>query len=277
MPIRKMLLPVSFDPSDSKMLSFACGLSRQGVRELVVAHVVDSSGVEPPVIIRGVERARERLLEMVSGLSKECGLEIEVRVVTGKVLREITALAHETNVDVVCCGTEGKSFVDYLFSGSVSEDLALKGDERTMTVRLDLLESVEQARRRAADFARQLVVPTDFSGSAMRAFLSAFYRPAEAIGAVHLLHIADDDEGSADVGAQLRGMASMAAHEHGVEVVTAIREGDAPQAVLDYIDEVGGTGVITGRRGRSTLTRGLLGSVSMKLMQDAPCPVVIQP
>lgn len=278
MPIRKMLLPVSFDPRDSRMLAFACGLRRQGVRELVVAHVVEASGVEPPVIIAGVERARERLLEMVSGLGKDCGMEIEVRVVPGKVLREITALAHETNVDVVLCGTEGKSFVDYLFSGSVSEDLALKGDERTMTVRFDLLGSQDQARGLAQDFARQIVVPTDFSASATRAFLSAFYRPVEAIGTVHLLHIADDDDGGVEeVEVQLKGLATMAAHEHGVEVVTAIREGDPSQAVLAYIDEVGGTGVITGRRGRSTLTRGLLGSVSMKLMQDAPCPVVIQP
>lgn len=282
MPIRKMLMPVSLGPRDPKMLAFACGLARQGVRQLLVAHVVDSSGQEAPVIIREVERARERLLHMVHGLGDTCGMEIEVRVVTGSVLREIAALAHQANVDVVCCGTEGKSFVDYLFSGSVSEDIALKGDVRTMTVRYDLMGSTEQAADLARDFGRTLVVPTDFSASATRAFLSAFYRPAEAIGQVHLLHIADEGEDPAEVQAQLGGLAAMAAAEHGVEIITAVRHGDAAQTVLDYVAEVGGTGLITGRRGRGAITdrllgRALLGSVSMRIMQEAPCPVVIQP
>lgn len=276
MPIRKMLMPVSFDARDARMLAFACGLTRQGVRELLVAHVVDSSGLEAPVIIREVERARERLLDLVSDF-RDCGMSIEVRVVIGSVFREISALAHQANVDVVCCGTEGKSFVDYLFSGSVSEDLALKGDERTMTVRYDLVDSAENADRAAARFAASLVVPTDFSASATRAFLSAFERPSAAIGQIHLLHVAETDETPGDVGAQLKGLATMAAAEHGVEVVTAVREGDPAQAILDYVAEVGATGLITGRHGRGAIGRGLLGSVSMRLMQEAPCPVVIQP
>lgn len=274
MPIRKMLMPVSFGRRDEKMLAFACGLAAQGVKELLVAHVVDSSGQEAPVIIREVERARARLLEMVDAY-RSCGMSVEVRVAMGSVFEEISALAHQAHVDVVCCGTEGKSLVDYLFSGSVSEDLALRGDERTMTVRFDLLETPEHAKQVACDFGKRLVVPTDFSASAMRAFLSAFERPREAMGQIHLVHVKGDDVGDAEV--QLSGLAAMAQAEHGVEVVTAVIEGDPAGAVLGYVDKVEATGLITGRRGRGTLAKGLLGSVSMRLMQEAPCPVVIQP
>jgi len=274
MPIRKMLMPLSLGTRDDKMLAFACGLSAQGVRELLVAHVVDSSGQEAPVIIREVERARAKLLEMVEAY-KTCGMSVEVRVAMGSVYEEISALAHQAHVDVVCVGTEGKSLVDYLFSGSVSEDLALRGDERTMTVRFDLLETPEHARQVACDFGKRLVVPTDLSASAMRAFLSAFERPREAMGQVHLVHVRGDD--IADVEPQLEGLASMAAAEHGVEVVTAVIDGDPAEAVLEYVASVDATGLITGRRGRGTLAKGLLGSVSMRLIQGAPCPVVVQP
>lgn len=273
MPIRKMLMPLSLGPRDDKMLAFACGLSTQGVRELLVAHVVDSSGQEAPVIIREVERARARLLEMVEGY-RGCGMTVEVRVVMGSVFEEISALAHQAHVDVVCVGTEGKSLVDYLFSGSVSEDLALRGDVRTMTVRFDLLESPEHARQVACDFGKTLVVPTDLSASAMRAFLSAFERPREVMGKVHLVHVKSD---VADVEAQLAGLASMAKAEHGVEVVVTILDGDPAEAILEYVSSVDATGLITGRRGRGTLTKGFMGSVSMRLIQDAPCPVVVQP
>lgn len=255
------------------MLAFACGLHHQGVRELLVAHVVDGTGLEFPVVVRTVERARTKLLRMVEPYN-DCGMKIEVRVVMGSVFREISALVHQASVDVICCGTEGKSIVDYLFSGSVSEDLALKGEERTMTVRWDLVPSSDAATALARDFARRLVVPTDFSASSMRAVMSAFERPTEAIGTVHILHATDGD--AADAQAQMRGLASIAA-EYGADAMTVLREGDPAQVVLDYAHEIGATGIITGRRGRGSLGKALVGSVSLRLMQEAPCPVVIQP
>lgn len=275
MPLNKMLLPVAGIPRDEKVLAYACGLVDQGVRELLVAHVVDASGQEGPVILHEVERARERLRAMVEP-HRGCGLNIEVRVVSGEVFNEVMALANQVNIDVIVCGTEGKSFVDYLFSGSVSEDLALKGDERTMTVRYDLLESVPDAGSIGRDFARRLVVPSDFSSSSLRALLSAFDRPAAALGTLHILHVLEAEESRADAQAHMRSMIALA-EEHEVEYVAEIVDGDPVEAVLGYLSDVNATGVITGRRGRNRLQRGLLGSVSMKLLQEAPCPVVIQP
>lgn len=275
MPIRKMLVPVALESRDSKLLNYACGLTSQGVRELVVAHVVDSSGQEAPVIMREVERARERLREMVEPLSG-CGMQIEVRVVTGTVYEEIMALAHEAAIDVICCGTEGKSFVDYLFSGSVSEDLALKGDERTMTIRYSLLESVTDQAALAREFAKRLVVPTDFSASATRAILSAFERPTEAVGTVHVVHALSDESKRSEAEAGMQAVSAMA-EGYDAEVVCEVRPGSPAEVILGYVNDVDATGVITGRQGRSRLGRGLLGSVSMKLMHDAPCPVVVQP
>ncbi len=275
MSLNKMLLPVAVEPRDQKLLAYACGLLAQGVHQLLVVHVVDSSGQEAPVIMAEVERARARLREMVEPYL-DCGMTIEVRVVPGSVFREVSALAHQHDVDVILCGTEGKSFVDYLFAGSVSEDLALKGDERTMTVRYDLLDRTTDASELGRNFAKRLVVPTDFSSSALRAVLSAFDRPAEARGTVHLLHVLGDELSLDDAEAQMRAMLAIA-EEYDAEAVIAIREGDPTEVVLDYLAEIDATGVILGRRGRSRIGRGILGSVSMKLLQEAPCPVVIQP
>jgi nucleotide-binding universal stress UspA family protein len=270
-----MLLPVAVEPRDDRVLAYACGLVAQGVRELLVAHVVDSTGQEAPVIMAEVERARERLRQMVEPY-RDCGMNIETRVVTGNVFREIMALANQVHVDVILCGTEGKSFVDYLFSGSVSEDLALKGDERTMTVRYELLESADDPGSVGREFARRLVVPTDFSSSSLRALLSAFQRPSDALGTLHLMHVLADDESTADAEAHMRAMTALA-EEHDADYVVDFREGNPVDAVLQYVCDVEATGVITGRQGRTRIERGLLGSVSMRLLQDAPCPVVIQP
>jgi len=275
MSLTKMLVPVALEPRDEKLIAYACGLLAQGVCELLVVNVVDSSGQEAPVIMHEVERARERLREIVEPYT-DCGMQIEQRVVTGSVYREVMALAHQVNVDVICCATEGKSFVDYLFSGSVSEDLALKGNERTMTVRWDLLMSAPDAGQVSRDFAKRLVVPTDFSASALRAVLSAYERPAEALGVVYLVHVVSDPSDRSEAEVQMRALTALA-EEYGATVETVLLEGNPSEAVLDYIREIDATGVITGRQGRSRLGRGILGSVSMKLLQEAPCPVVIQP
>lgn len=276
MAFDRVLLPVEFKVRDEGTLAYACGLAAQGVRKLTVVHVVGEGGLEAPVLIAEVERARQRLRTMVEPYRGR-GPEIEVRVLTGTIYDQVLATASETGTDVILCGTEGKSFVDYLFSGSVSEDIALSGDLRTMAVRYDLIGSTAEAEDLGHDFARTLVVPTDFSEPARHALCSALDRPAEALGTLHLLHVIEPGADWTETECALSTLVDEVLAGTGVNYVTAIRQGEAPAEVLAYLAEVEATGCITGREGRSRLSRSILGSVSVKLLQEAPCPVVIQP
>lgn len=280
MSISTMLVPVSLEARDARVLEYVCGLRVQSVQKVIVATAVDASGMEAPVVAAEVDRARERLATMMSAL-KDCSMSYEFRVVTGETSEAVLALAQQADIDVICCGTEGKSVVDALFSGSVSERLFASGKVRTMTVRYDLLEQAPSARDLAESFAKRLVVPTDFSTSATRAWLSAVDRPAEALGVVHALHVLPSDApGSARREAEvlLEGLLAIA-REHGAEARYEIRSGDeVAQTVLDYLAEVDATGVITGQRGQGGLMRKvMLGGSSLRLLRDAPCPVVVQP
>lgn len=280
MPISSMLVPVStYDERDAKVLQYACGLWVQSVRRLLVATAVESEGVEAPVIPAEMDRARQRLAEMADSVA-DCSMSIEWRVVAGEPSRAILALASQADVDVICCGTEGKSVVDYLFSGSVSEDIVSSGNVRTMTVRYDLLDAVDDPSLLAREFARRLVVPTDFSASASRAFISAFDRPAETIDTLYLIHVLPEgatENERFEVEVLLRGQRAIA-HEHGVKCVSEIRSGSSPDdIVLEYLTEVNATGVITGRKGRGRLSQAVLGSLSMRLLREGPCPIVVQP
>ena len=274
-----MLVPVSLDPREVKVLEYVSGLAVQSVRRVIVATAVDPSGMEAPVLAAEVDRARERLGATTAAL-RGSALEYEVRVVTGEATEAILALAQQTDIDVICCGTEGKSVVEALFSGSVSEKLFASGKVRTMTVRYDLLEAADDPRELSSGFARRLVVPTDFSVSSTRAWLSAIERPAEAIGKLHALHVLPEGaKGSERREAEvlLDGLLDMA-REHDAEATYEIRFGDPSQVVLDYLAEVEATGVITGQHGRGRLMRQvMLGGLSLRLLREAPCPVVVQP
>jgi len=279
MPISTMLVPLSNDPHEQKVLRYVCGLSVQSVRRVLVATVVDDSGMEAPVVAAEMDRARDRLAEWTGPLAAECKMELETRVVTGDPIGSILALAQQADVDVICCSTSGRSLIDALFSGSISEELFASGKIRTMTVRNELLDSVSDPAELSRSFAKNLVVPTDFSASATRAWLSAVERPAEAIGtltAIHVLTSGDETERrNAEV--LLNGLLDMA-REHGIEAQCKLLTGaDPAQAVVDYLCAVKATGVITGQQGRGTLRRAILGGLSTRLLREAPCPVVVQP
>jgi nucleotide-binding universal stress UspA family protein len=279
MPISTMLVPVSLDPREVKVLEYVSGLAVQSVRRVIVATAVDPSGMEAPVLAAEVDRARERLGATTAAL-RGSALEYEVRVVTGEATEAILALAQQTDIDVICCATEGKSVVEALFSGSVSEKLFASGKVRTMTVRYDLLEAAEDPRELSSGFAHRLVVPTDFSVSSTRAWLSAIERPADAIGKLYALHVLPEGaKGSERREAEvlLDGLLDMA-REHDADAAYEIRFGDPSQVVLDYLAEVEATGVITGQHGRGRLMRQvMLGGLSLRLLREAPCPVVVQP
>ena len=205
-------------------------------------------------------------------------MEIETRVVTGDRSGAILALAQQADVDVICCATEGKSVVDALFSGSVSEGLFASGKVRTMTVRNSLLDSVDDPASLACGFAQRLVVPTDFSASATRAWLSAIERPVEAIGRIYALHVINegDEQDRRNAEVLLTGLLDIA-REHGIEAVAEMRDGDPGDTVIAFLDEVDATGVITGMHGRGALRRAMLGGLALRLLREAPCPVVVQP
>jgi len=279
MAISTMLVPVSLEPREVKVLEYVCGLSVQSVQRVIVVTAVEASGMEAPVLAAEVDRARERLATTTAAL-KDCAMSYEVRVVTGDPTDAILALAQQDGIDLICCGTEGKSVVDALFSGSVSEKLFASGTIRTMTVRYELLDAAKDPREISRAFARRLVVPTDFSASATRAWLSAIGRPANAIGRLHALHVLPEDApGSARREAEvlLEGLLDMA-REHNVDATSEIRFGEPAPVVLDYLTEIDATGVITGQHGRGRLLRQvMLGGLSLSLLREAPCPVVVQP
>jgi len=279
MSISSMLVPVGLDLRDEKVLRYVCGLAVQSVRKVLIVTAVDSSGLEAPVVAAEVDRARERLAAMAASAMVGCSMEVELRVVTGDRIEAILALAEQADIDVICCGTSGKSVVDALFAGSVSERLFASGKVRTMTVRYDLLESVDDPIEIAHNFARRLVVPTDFSAAATRAWLSAVERPAEAIDVLTAIHVLAEDaseEETRNAEVLMRGLAAIA-EGHGIEARMVVKTGERVPVVLDFLREAEATGCITGQYGRGSLRQVMLGGLAMELLREAPCPVVVQP
>ncbi len=281
--LRTVLLPVDFSAESDLVMRFCTGLADLGVRRVVCSNVVDVSGLEGPAIERAVEGARDRMRTATKPLSN-AGLDVEVRIPTGDPEHELLALAAEAHVDAVVCGSTGKTLADRLAHGSVSEALASTSGVPALTVRYDLLRAVADPSALARGFGRMMIVPTDFSGTAARALNVAFSFPKKTVGTIRLLHVVvSEAKGAAqamatETGAefQLRNLAAIA-KERGLSATPVIGHGSAERAILNEVAASRATGVVIGSRGRTPYQESIMGSVSLTLMRQAPCPVLIVP
>lgn len=63
--------------------------------------------------------------------------------------------------------------------------------------------------------------------------------------------------------------------ERGVSPRTVFRQGDPGDEILKFIREQGVDLVVVGSHGRTGFRKFLLGSVSAKIVNEAPCPVLV--
>lgn len=279
--IRSVLVPADFTGESELIHRFAAGLGTLGVRRVVLGNVVDTSGMEGPVIAAKMDQARETVRASAEALAG-AGLDIEVRIAADKdPSNGILGLAAEEHVDAIVCGSHGKSPVERLAAGSVSEDVIASSEVPLLMVRFELLRNVEEPANVVRNFGRTLVLATDFSAASTRALMAVLELPAGSVGTLYLVHALDpalDGEQlqKAETGAefQLRNMADMAAQK-GITARAVVRQGEPSRVALNEIDERRATGVVAGTRGRGPLTGALLGSVSLTLVRQASCPVLI--
>jgi nucleotide-binding universal stress UspA family protein len=270
-----VLLPTDLSPAQDLVVRFAAGLPELGVRRVVCCHVVDATGLEGPVIDAKVDAAREQLALSAEPLLA-AGLEVDLRVLTGDPERELLAIRSTERIDAAVCGASGKTAADRLLIGSVSERLVRDSGVPCLTVRYDMLRNVGDPADVLRRFGRMLLVPTDFSPPAARALDVALALPPSAIGTIRVVNVVPKGDPDIEAEALLRDLVGKAKAQ-GIRVTPVIGHGAPERAILREVQGSGITGIVVGSRGRSVLQEALLGSVSMTLMRQAPCPVMMVP
>jgi nucleotide-binding universal stress UspA family protein len=138
--------------------------------------------------------------------------------------------------------------------------------------------------------ASSIVVGTDGSKSADRAVHDAIDIAARDGARLHLVTAYPDpawfreriatsatpaDVNLRDVAESVGARLARAAEERGIDVETHAREGDPAEVILDIAKEQNADLIVVGSRGLSGVRRFLIGSVSAKVSEHAPCSVMI--
>jgi nucleotide-binding universal stress UspA family protein len=133
----------------------------------------------------------------------------------------------------------------------------------------------------------RILLPTDGTDSMDAVVETAADIAGRRDAEVHVLYVVDDrafltlqDEMKTDVLAELEGEGEAAIdrtatrlRESGVDIETAIRQGDPADEILAYAEDVDADLIAMGTR-RGDYTNNLMGSVSQKVVARASAPVL---
>jgi nucleotide-binding universal stress UspA family protein len=133
--LKRILYPTDFSDVSKKALSYIKQLKEGGSKEVIVLHVVDERGMEAidrysPVdsakfqkdIVEGAEQEMGSVKKELSGY----GFEVKTLVRIGMPVREILKAEKDEDVSLIVLGSHGKSNLEEMFLGSVSEKVARK-------------------------------------------------------------------------------------------------------------------------------------------------------
>jgi nucleotide-binding universal stress UspA family protein len=227
-----------------------------------------------------IARTAAPLLELVAAVHGRTGFPLEAKVRVGRVLD--TILAEMSGQDLLALGMQGSHPLQEFVVGTTAERLLQQARTPVLVVK----------RRPQAPYERVLVA-VDFSPLSQRALSwAAAIAPHAEICIAHVFPV--PFEGmmnyagvSDDTIAKYRGRARREAesamesliHAAGVETRSLrrfIAHGDrAVGSLLAKAEHYGADLVVAGRHGKSLTEHLLLGSVTLRLLGECPCDVLV--
>lgn len=282
----RVLVATDLSGASTAMLGCLESLRSLGARDVVLAHVLpirDVGGLG--LRLRELEwpalEAQQRALEGM-------GYQVRVEVPLGEPHYEINRIATDSAASLIVVGSHGAGVGRALLLGSVSNEVLHTATVPVLVVRIQLVED-ERGKRCAAicqDLPSRLLVPTDFSDTAERAFSFVEHIVKEARSSVTLLHVQDRgriephlvhrlDEFNATDRARLERMSTrlQALGAKGVDI--DIVYGFPAPTIVDRARDH--SLIVMGSQGRGFIRGEFLGSVTQKVLRRAPIAVLVVP
>jgi nucleotide-binding universal stress UspA family protein len=134
----KVLYPTDFSDVSRKALQYIKRLREIGSKEVVVAHVIDEREIAVFGVAAGwlagdvenakttfqkeIEKKAQAELNAIALELKQAGFEVKIRLETGSPFRELLKIEQEEDVSIVVIGSHGRSNLEEMLLGSVSEN-----------------------------------------------------------------------------------------------------------------------------------------------------------
>lgn len=124
---RHVLFPTDFSDNAEHAFQYVRHLVSSGARDVTLCHVQDKDHIDPHLLHRLDDFNRidqERLAGMKEMLAQAGSARVHVDISLGHPAQEILRAIESKSVTLVVMGSQGRGFVDEVFLGSVSHNVA---------------------------------------------------------------------------------------------------------------------------------------------------------
>ena len=290
--IDRILHPTDFSDSAGDACAYALDLAVRTGAALRVLHVVhgreeyttethlDEQGQEA-LLIRLREMANAHLGALPSAARNTLDLSYEL-VESRHAAPAIVEHVERYGIDLIVMGTHGRRGLRHLILGSVAEEVLRRASSPMLVVH----------RRETPGPVARIVVPIDFSDHSNAALAHAKELAELYHAALTLLFVAEehvvpffsdtgiptftlmkiDPDIVAKAGEALRQLDAQTGGS-GVSTTYEVRTGQPPNEVVGYAREHKADLIVMATRGITGVERGLIGSVTERVVRTASCPV----
>jgi nucleotide-binding universal stress UspA family protein len=140
----KILYPTDFSDVSRKALGYLAQLKDAGTKEIVVLHVIDEKGIDAisrygsgsaETIIGRIEKEAREEGKKIEKKLMQSGLIVKIRTETGVPLKEILKVEEEEKVSAIVIGSHGKTNLEEMFLGSVSEKVIRQSKKPVLVIK----------------------------------------------------------------------------------------------------------------------------------------------
>jgi nucleotide-binding universal stress UspA family protein len=280
-----ILAATDFSTRSQRAVRRAGLLARDSRAELTLVHVVDDD--QPPELVALERREAERILgEQIGAVAELRDLPSHALVVEGDPFDGILRAAASTGADLVVMGTHRKQLLRDILVGTTIERVIRTGSVPVLMVNGE----VEQAYRTAlapVDLSEPSVnairtgLALGLPGGARLALVHAFVPLGK--GQMFQAGLNQDTIDQYVAEERLRATKDLTAFleangldEHG-QPVRVVEEGAAFEVISKAVEQVKPDVLVIGTRGRSGLTRMLLGSVTEEVLRSLDIDILAVP
>lgn len=289
-PITQILVATDFSPHASRAVNRAARLAQEHRATLHLLHVMDKlllqmfagSIDEHPLVTeqRLLDSARSRLKELAKHLASQFGVPVKDELLIGRIHSQLAQYAMAHAVDLSVFGAHGENFVRDLFMGSTASKYLRKGRQPTLVVRSDDPRPY-----------REVLVAVDFSPASRLAIEAAARLAPQA--AIHVLKVSNQpfdgkmryagvDEDSiaehqrkAEQDARGTLDAFLSPIEGTAKMSRSVISGPPARTIVEQAKARRADLVVMGKRGQLELDEFLLGSVTLRVVHEIDCDLLL--
>ena len=141
---RKILYPTDFSDTAEKAIPFLKQLKDTGTEEVIILHIIDTYRLRIPSIYMPtnlISFIDKMLIEATAKAQKvadvltDAGIGTRIRIEQGLPFREILRVEDEEDISIIVIGSHGRSNIEEIFLGSVSENVMRKSKSPVLIVK----------------------------------------------------------------------------------------------------------------------------------------------